>query len=413
MDKNRSDQIVGCSYKDKSKNVIALVEPTDTLRTTLVRVLGPCGDLQSEKEALIFQYSKLLWKKFDRTTICRPILDTRNHLEGYTFNIDPPGCKDIDDVITIGNDGYMYITIADVASWMTVNPTLFEQANTIGQTLYDNGRVASPLLPNEAEYSLLPNQQRFGVSLKFKWDGSSISDISFEKVTLVNNESLTYEEAQTSKHANLLQAIASHLAGRQITDSHEWVEQFMIFYNCEVAKRLVEKQSGILRYQDPADVDKLAQYRTIGVDCLFLAEKSAKYISAQTPKEHWGLQKTQYCHATSPIRRFADIVNQMVLLNYSVPSVNIDLLNDLQQSIKKYEREAFFLSQILSSDSRIVSGTVLSDHRVWVPSWKRIITCKNSEPVGTHGNLKYSIDMNQSSWKRRMVFKFVNTSCQE
>jgi exoribonuclease R len=407
------DYLVGCSLKDRSSNMLALVQKSETQRTNLIRLIGPCGNLQSEREALFFQYSSNEWKKFDKSKIKFPMEDKREFVKGYTFNIDPEGCKDIDDTITISEDQIIYITIADVGSWMNVNPYLFERASKIGQTLYENGKVVAPLLPIEEECSLLPKEQRLGLSLKFKWTGKQIKDISFQKVNIVNNISLTYEEAQSFQYSNLLKEIASYLAGVELKDSHEWIEQFMIFYNCEVAKMLVDKKEGILRFQEPTDIEKLNEYKKIGINQLFLANKSAKYISALNPKSHWGLNKEYYCHATSPIRRFADIVNQMVLCDYFVPGINYDELNELQKNFKKYERDSFFLSQILGTDCRHVEGITLSDHRVWVPTWNKIITCKNTSNPGTTGTLKYSLDMNQPTWKTKMVFKFEDTNCQE
>lgn len=407
------DYLVGCSLKDRTNNMLALVQKSETQRTNLIRLIGPCGNLECEREALFFQYSSNEWKKFDKSTIVFPPKDERKTIKGYTFNIDPAGCQDIDDVITITEDGSIYITIADVGSWMNVNPDLFERAGKIGQTLYENGKVISPLLPIQEECSLFPNQERLGISLKFIWTGNEIKDISFEKVNIINNKSLTYEEAQLFQYSNLLKEISSYLASEELTDSHDWIEQFMLFYNCEVAKKLVEKRKGLLRYQDPADIEKLNEYKNIGINELFLANKSAKYISAEEPKSHWGLNKEYYCHATSPIRRFADIVSQLVLCDYFIPELNCDQLNQLQQQAKKFERDSFFLTTILGTDCRCVEGISLSDHRIWVSSWKKIITCNNYSIPGTTGQLKYSLDMNRPNWKRRMVFKFEDTNYQE
>ena len=398
--------LVGCSYKDRSKNMLGLAQQADVLRTNLIRLIGPCGNLEAEKEALLLQYSSHNWKKFDTKNIVPPAFDKRTYIEGFTFNIDPPGCKDIDDVITFGNDGYFYITIADVASWMIQNPSILEKAATIGQTLYEEGRVVSPLLPNEEQYSLLPNQERLGIALKCKWTGTELVDISFEKVSLINNQSFTYDQAHTCSHAKILKDIASYLANRDVEDSHEWIEQLMLFYNCEVAKELVAKKQGILRSQQQSS--HLSDYQSLGIDNFFLANKSATYTCASYPKPHWGLQKEIYCHATSPIRRYVDIINQMVLCGYPIPSVNFDTLNTLQKQAKQYDRDSFFLSKLLSSDERTIEGITLNDHRVWVPEWRRIITCKNDKSPGTKGILKYSLDMNQPTWKKRMVFKFVD-----
>ena len=119
-----------------------------------------------------------------------------------------------------------------------------------------------------------------------------------------------------------------------------------------------------------------------------------------------GLGKDYYCHATSPIRRFADVVNQTVLLGYSVGPYDVAMLNERGKCAKKYERDMFFLMQVMMSGKREVEGMTLNDHRIWVPDWKRIVTCKNTAEPGTSGILKYSVDMDQPTWKKRMVFRF-------
>lgn len=411
LDRKFSSCIVGCSQKDVSSNVLVLVnvdhwETSKLTRGNLLKVLGKCGEKTAEEDALFYQYSNLSWKHFDRTTLKEPDFSDYTPIEGFTFNVDPEGCVDIDDTITIGKNGYIYITIANVASWMNQNPTLFQKAAAIGQTLYKNGKVVSPLLPIQYECSLLPEKERYGLALKFQWNETELYNVSFEKVKLINNQSYTYDSIYNSKYATLLQHITFLLTGKHIQDSHAWIEELMIFYNCEVAKELIHQKKGLLRAQEPPVVEKLEQYKTIGADTEFLANKSAYYVNASTPQTHWGLQKDYYCHATSPIRRFADIVNQMVLSGYPVPTYDVATVNERGTCAKKYERDMFFLSQVLSSSKREIEGVTVSDHRVWVPEWKRIITCKNDVPIGSRGILKYSVDMDQPTWKKRMVFRF-------
>lgn len=401
--------IVGCSHADTTSNVLALitVEQWDTPKLTrgaLHKIIGKCGDLEAERAALLAQHSLNVWHKFNKETLNYPSI-TYPLVKGYAFNIDPPGCRDIDDVFMVGEDGYYYIIIADVASWVSLNPTIFAKASIVGQTMYTNGKVSAPLLPFEEECSLLPNQLRQGVALKFKWN-DKISDISFEKISFINNASFTYETAYICGYSRLLIDITSFLSGTYVFNPHKWVEQLMIFYNCEAAKVLIEKQAGILRSQLEPDIEKLESYKLIGVDLEFLANKSALYTEPSANAKHWGLQQDYYCHATSPIRRFADIVNQMVLCHQIPFEFSIDILNNRATISKKYERDMFFLEQVMSSDKRSVKGIVLTNNRIWVPKWKRIITCKNEFEPGTYGTLAYSVDMNQSTWKRRMVFRF-------
>lgn len=413
--------VVGCSRRDISSNVLALVDvdqwnPESLTRGQLIQILGKCGYSPAEKEALLYQYTNFPWKKFDTSTIQTPT-EEREVVKGYTFNVDPIGCRDIDDVFTIGDDGYFYITIADVSEWFKVNKghPFIPITSTIGQTLYAYGEVVSPMLPFEKECSLLQGQERYGVSMRFKWTGRSIEDISFLKTKIVNSETFNYDSIYYSNHAQLLREIASYLQGYDSFDSHEWIEQLMIFYNTEAAKILVSKKQGLLRTHTEPVMENLNLYRQlIGQDARYIAYKSAKYVTATSEhRKHWGLQKQEYCHATSPIRRFADIINQYVLKGDEIDiSYDIEILNEQSNCAKRYEKELFFLDTILSSQPHYAeNAVVLNDHRIWVGDWKRIITCKNTFPVGTRGIVKYSLDMNQSTWKRKMVFRFEDTNC--
>lgn len=402
--------IVGCSHSDVSSNALALVnvdhwETSKLTRANLVRLLGKCGDQKAEEEALFYQYSRPTWKNFDTKTLITPTWDGYETIHGFTFNVDPEGCLDIDDTVTFGTDGYVYITIADVASWMRWNPDLFRSASRIGQTIYKRGTVVAPLLPIQEECSLTPFEIRYGLALKFRFEDNKIFDISFQKVQLMNENSYTYESVYDSKVAYDLKKIASHIAGYEVTDSHEWIEQLMIFYNMKASEELVKLGKGLLRAQDEPDINRLKEYSQLGADVEFLANKSAYYVHAQTPEVHWGLGQKQYCHSTSPIRRFADIVNQMILSGYEVSTFDIGCLNERGKDLKKYERDMFFLFQVLNSQKREIECMTLNDHRVWVPDWKRIVTCKNDYEPGTVGILKYSVDMDQPTWKRRMVFR--------
>jgi exoribonuclease R len=415
LDTSLSNCIVGSSAKDVTSNVLAIItvehwETNKLTRGNLIRIIGKCGDISAEQEAILYRYAEPRRKK-NKITINQPSFDSHRLVVGRTFNVDPLGCTDIDDAITIGEDGFIYIVIADVGCWMKENPLLFEEAANIGQTFYNDGKVVLPLLPIQEECSLILGKKRRGIALKFKWNGREITETSFEKVIVINNQTFTYESVCSSKYSMFLKELASHLAGKEITDSHEWIAQLMIFYNCEVAKELLLRNKGILRSQHAPDIEKLNQYAALGVDLTILANKSAFYCTTAERSVHWGLNK-EYCHASSPIRRFADIVNQMVLM-YDPVDADISKLNSLSTNAKKYERDVFFLTKVLTSSRRNTSGVVLTERRVWIPAWKRIITCENSAKPGTQGTVYYSVNMNQPTWKKRMVFRFEGIDCQE
>jgi exoribonuclease R len=239
--------IVGCS-KISTTNVLALVnvtkwEDTKLTRANLNRILGNCGDFKAEEDALKYQYQKEMWSP--GITICIPNPQYERHkITGISFNIDPPGCRDIDDVFTIGSDGYFYITIADVSEWMKENPESLRKAQTIGQTQYSvDGHILQSMIPFEHYCSLFPGVERMGVSMRFRITDSQVTDVEFIKTRITNDVSYTYDSVYQSEHAGKLRYFVKAV-GCNSSDSHDWVAQLMIFYNTEAAKVLKKKRQG-------------------------------------------------------------------------------------------------------------------------------------------------------------------------
>jgi len=238
--------IVGSSEKDLSRNLIALINfsewsPSSTFpRGNIQTVLGCSGDFETESLAIMWQACP--WKYSPKEKYI-PILNDnieRTQLTAYTFNIDPPGCRDVDDVFTfeqLENDWKVTITISDVAAYVQPESVVDKMAEKISQTLYNtDGGIVRPMLPptySEDACSLLPGKDTYGLSLSFIWDGLTIRDIKWFSSILKVDQSYTYEQFQEydSPYKQPLKEISSFLAHQEIDDSHEWVEQMMLFYN--------------------------------------------------------------------------------------------------------------------------------------------------------------------------------------
>lgn len=95
-----------------------------------MRILGPCGDWSVERFVLLENAGSHKWAKNLPPLVVpaeRPLLDMP------TVHIDPPGCEDIDDAISIQGHHFA-ISIADVSAWVKLNPWL-SQAALQGSTL--------------------------------------------------------------------------------------------------------------------------------------------------------------------------------------------------------------------------------------------------------------------------------------
>lgn len=396
-------------------------------RGALNRILGPCGDPVAEKKALLWLYGSPSLAKVSCEPLSPPF-QSRPRLQGFTFNIDPPGCRDIDDVLTLhnqgGNEWSFVITIADVAETVPKDSLLWMRAQYMGQTLYQDGQAVLPMLPaelSEDALSLLANKPRLGVSLVCRWNAETkrLTINGFQESELINNATFSYETIlQADKvFVGVLEEITSALKGEPCGDPHEWVEQCMLLYNREAAKLFVTHNSGLLRTHKAADVEKVQHYNTLHPDLHILAMEAAQYDLAGPGKIHAGLGSMAYTHITSPLRRFADLYNQYILKHLlagrSVEPSSKEVathLTQIQKQVKKHDRALFFLNQILTGTAGSVEGVVVSateqTTKLYIPAWKRIIKAEGSSlapgttlPVGFYANLQ------QPKWSDRMVFR--------
>lgn len=420
---------VGCSERDTSRNQLALVkfgEWTETIpRANLVRLLGPVGDIDAEKKALQWLYGRPELQKFAFDSDLS--FHSRRLVKDNTINIDPEGCKDIDDVITLiqkGNGWELLITIADVAEAIVSESPCDINASQKGQTLYQNSQAVLPMLPaslSEDALSLLPGQQRQGIALKCLWSNNTLTVEGFEEVTVENTASYSYETVyQSDFPTHVLQEIASFLKGCKTTDAHEWIEEMMLLYNKEGAKILLEHKAGLLRSHKEAKREILERMEQIHPDLRIFAFESAKYELTAENKLHATLGNIPYTHLSSPLRRYADLVNQRILkailrkeqIPFFPPSLPSSL-NEIQRKMKHHDRELFFLQQIVKETTGTLEAVVVestdSKTKLYIPSWKRTVkvVCQPMEP-GTKVIVEYFADLRKVSWKERIVFRVKN-----
>lgn len=421
LDDSLPDMIVGSSAPDRTRNILAIVdvtmEYTHPPRGNIVVVLGPCGDPSAEREALRYRWGPpLRWNKNTLQPIVPPPFKGRRLLDVPTVNIDPPGCRDIDDCVSIWTDSdgrlQLAITIADVHEWILANPWLTHHSPRIGQTLYtDDGQVVMPMLPpalSEKSCSLLPGERRLGVSLIYTVTSDFLLvNPRIEKVIIINKKSYTYDSIYSATDFPVY--ILERVTGKK--DSHEWVSELMILYN----KYAADRAGIVYRAHDAPCTEKMAKYSAIDSELGTLAYSAASYTTKPLP--HWGLGGL-YCHATSPIRRWADVINQGVLKDeQGTVSFDVDQMNETARRTKRYSRDMFFLNRVLIAEPSPRQGIVVDMNeeraRVYIYDWKRIVTVKNcTAPPGTHLFIDYFVDMNAPNMKKRILFRCADTDYQ-
>jgi hypothetical protein len=112
-------------------------------------------------------------------------------------------------------------------------------------------------------------------------------------------------------------------------------------------------------------------------------------LSEEKDTQHYGLETDTYAHASSPIRRYADLMNQRVLSlliqgskdRFIVPQAMYDM-NVRGKAIKRYARDMCFLNAILTGQMEydgILMEVVPKSAgwvkvKVYVPEWKRMVS---------------------------------------
>jgi exoribonuclease R len=371
---------------------------------------GDCGDVEAEKNSVLDNASPYSWPK-KIPEIIKPSFENRMKLSGYTFNIDPEGCKDVDDCITMW-DNAIAISIADVSAWVRVNPWL-QFAEKIGTSLYENGACIKPMFPtilSEDYMSLIEGEERLAYSLIIIF-GETIS-YKFQETIVKVDKSYTYDSVHKDTEFNtyMLKEYIYRLTGIITNDSHKWIEVLMLTYNSRAGEVLKEKNRGILRAQKGLSLERSKLFDKFGSDYMYLCYESAKYCLPSNDTNHSMLNISAYAHASSPIRRYVDIINQFALKSEEFSYGNIERFNIQQKKAKEFERELIYID--LYENKKLLDGIILDGEKIFIPFLKKIIKYNNLLEVGKKVQLQYYMNPQGIRWKDRIVYqiKCVNTN---
>ena len=191
----------------------------------------------------------------------------------------------------------------------------------------------------------------------------------------------------------------------EYNESHQLIEEFMLAANEAVARKV--KNSGrptIYRVHEDPDPDKLQEFAELArshgyepgdltnrhhiqklIDSakgsleepaikvgLLKSLKRACYMA--TPDGHYGLAKTDYCHFTSPIRRYADLVMHRALqsLLKNRPK-KIDRTPDAKRCVE--------IAEHISGSERTSSDAETESRRMKMLEWLELSSQEDEPPV--------------------------------
>jgi exoribonuclease R len=404
-------------------------------RAGVQHVFGPVGDQLSETAVLRMGISipkSPIELDEEDNMIANHIRHHSTQSWDLVFNIDPPGCEDVDDVMgwkrTLSGTEF-FIGIVDIAAWVPEDSSLDLEAKQAVQTLYIDGKAVEPMFPaylSTKKASLRADGvKRPIIALIYRIEGDKIIETEWRLLNVVVSAAYTYDSVLDNPAiSEVLPALLSIITEQpQSDDPHIWVEQAMILYNTKVADVLKQRQKGILRRHTgtPNSAYTLLAEKTNQRELAFLGASAGQYIPASAADtSHAGLGLKTYCHASSPLRRYADVVNHRwlkhLVFGFQEPyAVTIaEHLNHRSNTIKQFERLIWFL-QHLNPDGSITTtqGIVITydeemkTAKVYVPSWKRTVraahtTAQTYEP-GTQVTIRAFSNTKATSIHQRVV----------
>lgn len=356
MDKHFPNFAVSTKRALQSSDVYAIVKIDDWMAkekypsATLERIIGDVGDLEAEKECLRIKYG-INWKKYKRVNMDDYLTDLTPERHDMTdilcFSVDPPGSKDIDDVLhfrRMDDDTFeVGIHIADVSSFIPFGSQLDDEFKTRGESVYlkDKQINMMPDILATNHCSLLEGEPRRAFSVIITLNGNLEKvDVRFMKTMIVNKRAMTYDDVNKLGDDDMSRSVKElYLVGERLYksnyhkrvsldvnrtyDSHIMVEIFMIMANVEVANMMIKvapnsaiirNHKGIKRNECMTQTEQVDLAKAVKVINTLKMER-ANYVpyGDNIDNGHVGLGEEFYTHFTSPIRRYFDVTVHRIL----------------------------------------------------------------------------------------------------
>jgi exoribonuclease-2 len=277
----------------------------------------------------------------------------------YTFTIDGPLTKDFDDALSIeikSDSILLGIHISDVAQVILPNSLLDAEASQRSSSLYLPRRHI-PMIPqnlSQDTLSLREGCDRHAVSLISRLDKSgNLLDYRFA-LSLVNvKQQLTYDQVNEiyTKESILEEAyqLSQYLRQKRMdqgsltlslpelyvrfcsdsslhlemveqnTPSRMMVAEFMIFYNWLAARFCRDNEIPVLYRGQDGPSERLTINEAGYLYFVFKQRRKLNPLMIGTePRCHTGLGLDVYTNASSPIRRYLDLVVQRQIRGYLI-----------------------------------------------------------------------------------------------
>lgn len=252
------------------------------------------------------------------------------------FSIDPKGCVDIDDALSIEKINNKYIVgvhIAQPIYWLTKND-IIERYKCAFSTLYVENNIELWSKEIVMESSLIANKIRPAYSILFTIEDNKIINTESFPSMIINKLNTNYEEIDYP-HIKELNILSEKILNKQL-DSHELVAEWMVLTNNYIGKtfkNIPYRVQSISNNMDVSDNEIKKLFNNFSME-------SAEY--SYDKEYHASLDLIKYTHFTSPIRRIIDTIIHYSITYNDTFDIDIDRINFLDKQTKKFHRQIEF-----------------------------------------------------------------------
>ena len=399
---------------------------------TLVEIIGPIGDINSEYEHLRYFYNikNNIWKidnnKFKNDTVL--LESIQNEIADFeVFSIDPLNSKDIDDAFHFK---YIESEKKYEVGIHIANPFVFfkDEINIIMDrvsTVYQPHRKYN-LLPNlysDNFISLIENNNRYALSLILLFDSSNnLLEYTIKECIVFNKKNYDYDlfDITYKNHSNLKDFVdfSSNFFREKNLDSHKLVEKWMIYTNKKIAIEIINNniiskyliirkhtafsKIGEEENKNVCENEELNNFLNIRKENSAIYEFYNKYPDILTDQTHSKIDKCYYTHFTSPIRRSIDLYIHALIIDpnkIKELKINLDLINNFTKNCRKMDRQCSrlkFLFELKELENNLETTAYIIEIKknklsVFIPEFKLeekiIIIPKKMEKIIEINNL--------------------------
>ena len=400
--------------KVKEPIYILFRKDTETLGT-IIETIGPISNPENYYQYELYSNnligSTLSFKYFPKETKLNTTFPTPTPTP-LIFTIDPEGCKDYDDAISMKEHiekGETEITI-----YISNVPFFLEKSDL---WKYITERVSTiylphqniPLLPNflsENYCSLQEGKIRYSFNIHFFIKNGQIVKKELSISTIYITKNYRYEEDDLLSFDIYQKLLKITNSIKPIKDSHELISFWMIETNFYLSTRL---QNGFLRKTEKIE-DSYYEYKGM-------------YINIEeNEKRHDMLNLETYTHGTSPIRRIIDLLNLCFLQNdlkyYSFRKETMDFcrkwkdkinfINKSVTAIKRVQNRCLWIHRLHSNSYQEEKGIFIekneNEYLIFFKSsflFKKYKSCYTF-PIGEEYIFKFYYFPLEGEWNKKI-----------